>query len=44
MKTYGKISHFDGFRKWKKKYENFFMGNCTILEMELFQLEMGKTS
>ena len=44
MKTYGKISHLDEFRKWEKIIWDFFMGNCTILVIELFQLEMGKSS
>ena len=37
MKIYGKISHLDGFSNW-----DFFMGNCTILVIELFHLKMGK--
>ena len=44
MKTYGKIPHLDGFRKWEKTICVFFMGNCTILVIELFHLEMGKSS
>jgi hypothetical protein len=44
MKTYGKISHLDGFRKWEKIIWEFFMGNCTILVIELFHLKMGKIS
>ena len=44
MKIYGKISHFDGFRKWEKSIWDFFMGNCSILVIELFHLKMGKIS
>ena len=44
MKIYGKISHLDGFSKWEKSIWDFFMGNCTILVIELFHLKMGKIS
>lgn len=44
MKTYGKISHLDRFRKWEKIVWEFFMGNFTILVIDLFQSEMEKSS
>jgi hypothetical protein len=44
MKIYGEISHLDGFSKWEKSIWDFFMGNCTILVLELFHFEMGKFS
>ena len=44
MKIYGKISHLYLFSKWEKLIWDFFMGNCNILVIELFHLEMGKIS
>jgi hypothetical protein len=44
MKIYGKSSHLYLFSKWKILIRDFLMGNCTILEIELFHLEMGKIS
>ena len=44
IKIYGKIPHLDGFSKWKKLIGDFFMGNCTILVIELFHLKVGKIS
>ena len=44
MKIYGKISDLDGFSNGGKPIWDFFMGNCTILVIELFHLKMGKIS
>ena len=44
MKIYGNIFHLDGFSKWEKSIWDFFMGNCSILVIELFHLKMGKIS